>query len=381
VTDARSNAPPRARRRRRRWPWLLAAALLLAGGSTAALARRASGEAFDPALVVTAARAPLAIEVIDVGRIEAATRVEIESKLPGRIASVLVQEGDQVAAGAPLILLESRDFQRAAAGDRTAVARGRAQLAFAELDLDRKQRGLSAGLVSRAEQELSLHSRELARLELAAARVALARAQDRLQDAKITAPIAGTVIRRAIEPGEMVAPAIESQFQKRSLLTIADLSRLIAKLELNQIDVAKLRIGQRVSLAIDALPGERFSGTISEIAPASVRPPGKEHDVFPVEASLEKADPRIKPGMTADVRIQISERPRALALPIESVRREGDKSFVTRLRPAERGDTRERVEVVLGVKTDRMVEVLSGIGEGDRVLLDPASAADNETRI
>jgi HlyD family secretion protein/macrolide-specific efflux system membrane fusion protein len=85
--------------------------------------------------------------------------------------------------------------------------------------------------------------------------------------------------------------------------------------------------------------------------------------------------------MTADVRIHVSERPQALSLPIEAVRREGGKSFVTRVREGERGAVKERVEVVLGVRTDRVVEVVSGISEGERVLLDPASAADNETRI
>jgi membrane fusion protein, macrolide-specific efflux system len=381
VTDARSNAPASPKRRRKRWPWLLALGAVVAAGSTVAFARRSHGEPIDPALVVTAARARLAIEVVDVGRIEAASQVEIESKLPGRVARVLVDEGDQVAAGARLILLDRRDFLRVAARERTARERARATLAFADLEQDRKRRGLAEGLVSRAEHELALHSTELAKIELAAAGVALEAARDRLRDAEITAPISGTVIRRAIEPGEMVAPGVESRFEKRSLLTIADLSRLIAKLELNQIDVAKVRLGQPVSLVVDALPGERFSATIREIAPASVRPPGKEHDVFPVEAQLETADPRLRPGMTADVRIQVSERLHALSLPIESVRREGDKTFVTRLRDERRGPLRERVEVVLGARTDRTVEIVSGLTEGDRVLLDPASAADNETRI
>lgn len=380
MSTARSDAPL-SPGRRRRWPWIAAALVALAAAGGVVVQSRAAPEPLDPALIVTAARAPLAIEVIDVGRVRPLEQVEIESKVAGRVARVLVDEGDRVAAGDVLIELERRDFSRAVARELSALRRARALYAHTQRDVARRSLGAREGLVTGVDLELAEHQRELARLDLGAARVGLASARDRLADARITAPAAGTVIRRSIEPGEMVVPGVESTFEKRSLLTIADLSRLIVEVELNQIDVAKVRIGQRVSVTLDALPNERFSARVTEIAAASVRPPGKELDVFPVEALLERSDPRIKPGMTADVRIHVEERSGVVSLPLEAVRRDAGKAFVERVVDGERGPVTERVEVVLGLENDRAVEIAAGLSEGDRVLVAPPSAEDNETRI
>ncbi len=331
--------------------------------------------------MVVAARGPLAVEVIDVGRIEALHQVEIESKVPGRVSRVLVDEGDRVRAGDELILLDTRDFSRAVAREQTELRHARARLSFSKLERERKRRGSRDGIVSGVERELGEHQAALAAIDVERARVALSVARDRLRDARIEAPISGTVIRRAIEPGEMVVPGVESTFEKRSLLTIADLSQLVVRIELNQIDVAQVRLGQRVTLSLDALPGVQCSAKITEIAPASVKLPGKELEVFPVQALLDRADPRIKPGMTADVRIHVLERPNVLSLPLEAVRREGDKARVTRVLEDDAGPRTEQIEVVLGVRSDRSVEISSGLAEGDRVLIDPASAADNEAKL
>ena len=167
----------------------------------------------------------------------------------------------------------------------------------------------------------------------------------------------------------MVIPGIESTFEKRALLMIADLSRLVIKIELNQIDVSKVRVGQRVTASFDGLPGDRFAAHVTEIAPASTKT--KDLDVFPIKAELDRPDPRIKPGMTADVRIHIEEKAEAITVPIESVRREGGKAFVKKVVASEKAKHTERVEVVIGTQNDRFAEVVSGLGEGDDVLLDP----------
>src|SRR5262249_15069703 len=107
----------------------------------------------------------------------------------------------------------------------------------------------------------------------------------------------------------------------------------------------------------------------------------KDVDVFPVEARLVDADARIKPGMTSEVRIHVEKRPEIVALPIEAVRRNAGKNLVTRVLAGKNGPAREDVEVRLGVRNDREVEVIDGIARGDRVLPEPASASANETHI
>jgi len=363
--------PVSSSRRRRKWPYAVVLLLLLGGGSAYAW-RAPKPEVIDQTLVVTAKRAPLAIEVIDVGRVEAFEEVEILSKVSGRVAQVLVNDGDTVKKGDPLVLLDTRDYGRVVARERALLDTAQAKVAYAQRNVARKRELAREGLLSALDLDVAERELDLMDLDVRTAKVTLTQAEDRLRDARIVAPAAGTVIRRKIEAGEMVIPGVESTFEKRALLMIADLSRLIVKVELNQIDVSKVRLGQRVTATFDGLPDERFSAHVTEIAPASTK--AKELDVFPIKAELDKPDPRIKPGMTADIRIHIEEKPNAVTVPLESVRREAGKAFVKRVIEQEKQRHTERVEVVLGTQNDRFAEVVSGLSEGEQVLLDPPAA-------
>jgi len=334
-----------------------------------------------PALVVTARREKLDIEITDVGRIEAPDTVLVTSRVPGRVTDVLVAEGERVKRGQLLVRLDRRTALEQLARARAELHRARAAHEFAARDAERKAQGAEQGIVARLDLESARHKARLAQLDVKLARVTLAEARDHLHDLELSSPISGTVTRRAIEPGEMVEKGVEASRESAALLTVADLSRLVVKTDLDQIDVAKVRLGQRVSVKLDALPDQSFPARVTKIAPASVQRTGKDVDVFPVEALLDKADPRVKPGMTGDVRISVREEPHVLALPLESVRKKHGKEFVTRVVSDAQGEHTEEVEVKLGAGNDHVVEVVSGIAEGQRVLVDPASAAKNETKI
>lgn len=364
----RSMAIPR---RRRTWPYLTVAVVLLGAGSAYAL-RAPKQEKIDQTMVVTAKRAPLAIEVIDVGRVEAFEEVEILSKVPGRVAEVLVKDGDTVKKGDPLILLDTRDYGRVVARERALLATAQAKVNYAQRQFEKKRELAREGLLSALDFDVAERELQLMELDVRTARVTLTQAEDRLRDARIVAPASGTAIRRKIEPGEMVIPGVESTFEKRALLMIADLSRLVIKIELNQIDVSKVRLGQRVTATFDGLPDEKFAARVTEISPASTK--AKDLDVFPIKAELDHPDPRIKPGMTADVRVHIEEKAAAVTVPIESVTHEAGKAFVKRVIEREKDRHTERVEVVIGTQNDRFAEVVSGLDEGEQVLLDPPAA-------
>jgi membrane fusion protein, macrolide-specific efflux system len=124
---------------------------------------------------------------------------------------------------------------------------------------------------------------------------------------------------------------------------------------------------------------------VTKVAPASVKLAGKDQEVFPVEAEMESPDGLVKPGMTSDVRIHLDAKQGALVAPLEAVVKEPGKTFVLRVVPAAKGakdETRtEKIEVTLGLRNDREVEIASGVTEGARVLLRPPSAAENETKL
>jgi HlyD family secretion protein/macrolide-specific efflux system membrane fusion protein len=383
------------RKRRRIWPWVAGALVVIVAGGL--VARRGSGgqKGIDSSLLVKVKRGDLEIAVIETGKVQPREKVEVKSKVAGQVEKVFVEEGQRVKAGQPLLRLDPTDFRREVARAEVDVLKAQSEIAqakngleFAQLNLDRRKRGLEGRGVAQADVDVAQNevraktvSVTAAQGLLAGARVALGAAQDRLRYTHLDAPMDGTVIQRGIEPGEVVTPGVQATFEGKALLTVADLSVLIVKADLNQIDVAKVKLGQTVSLTLDALPGKKYEARVTKVAPASTTPKGKDVDVFPVEATLTKADPAIKPGMTADVRIHIETKPKVLTLPIEAIAKEGAKSMATRLLAGGKGPPKtEKVEVQLGQRNDREVEVLSGIGEGDTILIKPG-AAENEVKI
>jgi membrane fusion protein, macrolide-specific efflux system len=247
---------------------------------------------------------------------------------------------------------------------------------------ERAKRGVAASVVGTNEAEdarFDLLAKEAA---VRSAQVTLATASDKVRYTKIYAPLAGTVTHRGIEPGEVVVPGVQSTFEGKPLLTVADLSTLVVNVDLHQIDAAKVALAQRASITLDALPGASFVGKITKVAPASIKRPGKDVEVFPVEVTLESAEARVRPGMTADVRIHLDERPGALTAPVEALVSEGGSTYVTRVvgenSPAQR---KEKIAVKAGARNEREVELVEGLAEGDRVLLAPPSSSANEAKM
>jgi RND family efflux transporter MFP subunit len=300
----------------------------------------------------------------------------------GQTLTVLVEEGHRVTKGQPLLQLDPIDYQRQVTRAQQEVERAAAALELAQLTLERRQRGFAERGVTQADVETAQNDVKQKRIACASAREALATARDQLVYTRIVSPLNGTVTQRNIQPGETVVPGVAATFDDRSLLTVSDLSVLIAKAELNQIDVAKVRLGQPATITLDALPGRSFSAKVTKIAPAAILPKGKDVEVFPIEATLEREGTEvIKPGMTADVKIHIELKQNVLKLPIEAVVKEKGKAYVMKvLDEVQQGQKARtlRVEVQPGARNDRDQEILSGLAEGDRVLIKPASADANE---
>jgi HlyD family secretion protein/macrolide-specific efflux system membrane fusion protein len=340
----------------------------------------AQAAANDPSLIARVERGDLEISVVELGRIEPREKVGVKSKVAGQVDRLLVDEGDMVKKGQLLLVLDPIDFQRNVVRAEQDVQKAQAAVELAQITLDRRQRGLNDRAVSQADVDLSENDLKTKKIALLQAKESLATAQDQLRFSRIVAPLDGTVTQRTVRVGETVVPGSMATLDSTALLTVSDLTVLIAKADLNQIDVAKVRLGQQVTLTLDALPGKKFRATVSKIAPASVLPKGKEVEVFPVEATLAKEGTEvIKPGMTADVRIHIDTRKDVLRLPIEAIVKEKGKTYVTRVEEGEKGKLRSiKTEVEVGARNDRDQEIVSGVKQGDRVLIKPPSADANE---
>jgi HlyD family secretion protein/macrolide-specific efflux system membrane fusion protein len=372
-------SPRSRRRRRRRWPWVMA--LVLVAGGVWLVGARGAGKAkeLDKALLVDVKRADLRIEVIETGKVQPRERVEIKSKVAGQVARVFVEEGQKVKRGQLLLRLDATDYQRDVERCQADVDQARLAVEYAELMLDRRKKGLAERGVPQADVDFAANDLAAKRVAYERAKVALVAARDKLRYTEIQSPLDGTVIEKGIRVGEVVTPGVQATFEGKPLLTVADLSTIIVKADLNQIDVARVKLGQKVTLTLDALPGKSYEAEITKVAPASMLPKGKDVDVFPVEATLKAPDGDIKPGMTADVRVHIETKPKVLVLPIEAVVKEKGKSWVTVVTYDEKGRPKtDRAEVTTGARNDREVEIVSGVKEGQKILIKPGSASENE---
>lgn len=366
------------------WKWALGLVVigLFTGVGVYVRGRAARDKALDRSLIAKVSRGDLEIAVAELGKIEPREKVAVKSKVAGQVEKILVEEGMKVKQGELLLYLDPQEFQRSVVRARQDVEKAQAALELAKLTLERRERALADRAVSQADVDIAQNDYKTKRIALEQAKEVQNVAEDQLRYSRISSPIDGTVIQRTIRVGETVVPGTMATMDDRSLLTVADLSVLIAKADLNQIDVAKVVLGQEVTLSLDALPGKSYRAKVTKIAPASILPKGKDVEVFPVEATLLGENlAEIKPGMTADIKIHVETKKNILKLPIEAVIKEKGQTFVNRVRndPASPKDKKtERAPVKVGARNDREQEILSGLAEGDEVEIQPPSAEANE---
>ncbi|HEY3330908.1 MAG TPA: HlyD family efflux transporter periplasmic adaptor subunit [Capsulimonadaceae bacterium] len=209
----------------------------------------------------------------------------------------------------------------------------------------------------------------------------LAQLQVSLNDTRIVAPAAGVVLKKYKEQNEIVQSATTGYSDAQAILTTLGRGARV-RVNINEVDIAKLAIGQKVSVTVDALPGVTLAGRVSEIAPAtsgaladtSTADASTSIAKFIVRIALVKPDSRVRPGMSAGVTVTARERHAVLALPSEIAPDGGATAIVKVLTgPANRQVTHT---IKLGLRTDSRVEVLSGLKAGDRVVIPTKANAD-----
>jgi RND family efflux transporter MFP subunit len=293
---------PRSRSRLR-----VAVMIALPAAILALLATRLLARASQPGEPIAMAQ-PLTTlspaQVREVGRIEPMTKAQIRSRVAGLVTDVHVREGDVVQEGQVLVSLDSVPFAREIDRLEAEVDEQKVMLAVARRTLSRLRSDPAA---DPADLDRAQGEAKLAAARLAKAHVALAAVTDQRLYSLIRAPFKGVVLQRNINPGETVMAGISAGADTRPLLVIADLAALAVKIDVSQLDVGKVRLGQRATVAVDTL-GEPLTARVSQIASAST-PGASGSKVFPVELTLEPNTrlTRLKPGMIGEVTVRLQE--------------------------------------------------------------------------
>ena len=280
------------------------------------------------------------IRVIGVAR--GARSVNITSSTSELITRVMFTDGQRVAAGAPLVQLQSLE-------EDAGIIQAEAQVNQAQREYDRYKVLAERGVAPRVMAEQAETSLETARASLAAAR---ARQGDRV----IRAPFAGTLGLTTVTPGTLVSPG-------GVIATLDDTSVIRVDFPLPERYLGVLRPGLPLTATADAYEGEAFSGQIALIDSRI------NEATRAVTARAEFPNPggRILPGMMLRVAVAQGQRS-SMAAPESAVQYEGQTAFVYRIATGERGETAQRVEVKTGAVEGGFVEILSGVAAGDRIV-------------
>ena len=349
--------------------------------------------------VLRPVRQPMVQTIVISGRVVQRRPSVLGSLIAGTVAEVPVDDGDRVEADALLARLADEDALANLAEAEAAVSEAEARLARvrgvgrrmaeqslrqaiieakqAEIEFERQQALAGTGAVSELSFERARRDRDQARsrrisaaLEVAAAApkgsdvamaaAALSRAQARLtaaqvalENTRIRAPLPGVVLKRHVEPGEVVQPG-------EAVITFAGDGPLQVRIQPDESNLALLQVGQAALVSSEAFPGQRLPASIRRIAPS----------VDPIRGTVEvdldiEDESDLRPDMTMTVEIEVGRKESALVLPSWSIRDLGSDSPWVLV--AEGGEA-ERREVQLGLEGDDLVEVVSGLGEEDRVL-------------
>jgi RND family efflux transporter MFP subunit len=295
-----------------------------------------------PVAVQPVARRDLSRSVTVAGPVQAVRTIGVNSQTAGTVLEVRAQEGDRVAAGALLARLDAREAE--------------AQLARAYATLEgtgaafRRDSALHAGtIVTAAELERSRAAYQVAQSEVTLW-------ETRRAFTRITAPSAGVVTTKLVEAGSAVSP-------NQRLFDLADVSLLVVRVQLSELDVVHLAAKATVGVRLDAFPDARLDGWVRRVFPSA----DPQSRLVPVEVALGPR-PRgvdLKPGFLARVEFALERRRGVLSLPAAAVGVGSTGPFVYVVAD----DTLAARDVTLGITTEGWVEVMAGLTEGDRVVV------------
>jgi HlyD family secretion protein len=344
------------------------------------------------------------------GKIEAKTSVDISADITGRIIQIAVREGDAVKRGQFLLQIDPAQYQAAVARAQGVVASTQAMLLQTKASRDQAQRAwnrarqlteLGDNLIAPETAEQAQTALEVAeanyqstKAQLEQSRAGLQEAKDNLSKTRLTAPISGRVVRLAVEQGEVAVPGTFSR-ETGLLMTIADLSVILAKVQVDETDVVRLTQKDSAEITIDAYPDTTFSGRVTKVShsakltPTQTASGSNDRAVdFDVEITMQAPPADIRPDLSTTARIITDTRANVISIPIialtvrdhEKIPNESDSNPpVDTLRAKFRKREAEGVFVVrngvatfrpvkVGVAGDEYFEVTDGLREGETIV-------------
>ncbi|MDH3771240.1 MAG: efflux RND transporter periplasmic adaptor subunit [Nitrospirota bacterium] len=340
-----------------------------------------------PPATVEVIRSSLQTRVSETGTIQPSKTIEIKSQFSGEIAQLFVSSGQAVKKGELLAIIRQESSQaRQVAQLREAIQEERLNVKTTQREWVRSQTLFKKGFIAQQELETSedKYQRALLRLELAERQLLLAlggneelfkRYQEsstqstRPEEFQVRSPSNGTILEILVHSGEIITSGTATFGGGTVLMQIADLSHMVVKANINEVNIPRVLVGQSVDIRLDALPGQSFQGTVLGIATQGVR---TENIVtYEVTIAIDTPHKVLKPMLTANVDIVTKQLEDVLTIPLEALRVENGDDVVEVLID---GAPKTR-KVRVAFRTDTQAVITQGIQEHDQLII-PSFKAD-----
>lgn len=361
----------------------------------------------DPSRLAKAERGNIARSVVATGRIEPIAKVEIKSKANGIIKELKVEAGDLVREGQILAELDKENLAARLREARAALMSAQANLKAAQAqfeknkveaegpdvpfyrrNLQRAEELFKAGLVPQqsldeartnleqaenrqnvARSQLSVSEARIAQAQadVAQAQATVDRAQEELNNATIRSPINGMVLSRDLEIGSPVSSILNMGAAATLVMVLGDIRQVFVRGKVDEADIGVVRLGQSARIKVETFKDRRFEGRVTQISPLGVE---KDNVInFEVKVSINNPGGELRANMTANAEIVLEEHKGVLLIPESAVIYDASRNTSAEIPDPASEKGRKKIAIKTGISNGSRTEVLAGLKEGDKVIL------------
>jgi HlyD family secretion protein len=396
-----------SKKSKRFWIWIVAAVVVVVVGGGVALARMVSGSSIDPNKIAKVAKGDVARSVVATGKIQPITKVEVKSKASGIVEKLFVDINNKVRKGDPLAELDQQEILAQVEAQKAQLVAAQANVGTYEANieqdkvnaaapdlpmykttLDRNMQMQKEGVVSQQALDnankdylAALNKRDgakaqigvdVAKLKQAQAQVlqsqaSLKQLEEQLSYTTIVAPMDGVVLSRDVEIGDAVSSILVLGSTATLVMTEGDTSQVYVKGKVDEADIAHVYMNQPARIKVESFRDRIFNGRVTKIAPLGVE---KDNvTTFEVRVSIDNPGGELKANMTANAEILLDEHKGVLTVHENAVMYDGQKNASVEIPDKSQKEGKRKIPVKVGLSNGSVTEVLSGLKEGDQVVL------------
>ena len=314
----------------------LASAVALAGCEQAG--QVSAPEVYDSAAVETR---DIEVTVDAAGVIEPESTVEVKSKASGEVLRVHAETGDIVEAGSMLVEIDQRTPRNRLSETEAALVAAQARRQIAQTQMERAASLFKSQTLTQADYEQTQLEFANAKSQVVSATVAVENARITLEDTAVRAPITGTIIEKAVEPGIVITSPTQAVSGGTVLMKMADLTSVQVRTRVDETDIGKIRPGMSTRVTVAAYPNQPFDGEVLKIEPQAI----VEQNVtmFAVLIKIVNRGGLLKPGMNAEVQIEIANREGVPAVPTAALRADSDVPLTAAMLGLQEAELRQKL--------------------------------------